>query len=70
MSITHTCTHMVHAHMYTQGLAGNPLLSMSEFINNKLTAKATRQLQGKQSSISMFHVPELSISLFQILSML
>lgn len=29
-----------------QGLAGNPVVPLSEFINNKLTAKANRQLQG------------------------
>lgn len=29
-----------------QGLAGNPIVPLNEFINNKLTAKATRQLQG------------------------
>ena len=29
-----------------QGLAGNPIVPAGEFVNNKLTAKATRQLQG------------------------
>ena len=29
-----------------QGVAGNPVLPMSEFVNNKLTAKTNRQMQG------------------------
>ena len=29
-----------------QGVAGNPLAAQNEFVNNKLTAKAVRQLQG------------------------
>lgn len=34
------------------GLAGNPILPFGEFINNKLTAKATRQLQDPLNVIT------------------
>ena len=32
----------------TQGVAGNPVLPVTEFVNSKLTAKTTRQMQGVQ----------------------
>ena len=39
-----------------QGLAGNPIVPLNEFINNKLTAKATRQLQGGEFLIKPLFV--------------
>ena len=37
---------MYNVHYFMQGVAGNPVVPMAEFVNSKLTSKANRQMQG------------------------
>ena len=44
-----------------QGVAGNPVVPMTEFVNNKLTAKANRQMQGSDCHNTVVKAERLGI---------
>ena len=41
-----------------QGVAGNPVVPMSEFFNSKLTSKANRQMQG---TVLLYRKPKIPL---------